>query len=66
MKFYVALPLSGKESLETVLSSQDLERGRGSTVPKEEAHKTTLVNCLPLVTICLTRESLMLTERAHK
>ena len=66
MKFYVAFPLPGKESLETVFSSQGLKCGRGSMVPKEEAHKTTLVNCLPLVTIYFMRESLMLTERAHK
>ena len=66
MKFYVVFPLPGKESLETVLLSQGLECGRGPTVPKEAAHKITLVNCLPLVTICFTRESLMPTERAHK
>ena len=46
-------------------SSQGLKVGRGSTVPKE-AHTTTLVNCLPLVTICFTRESLVLRGRAHK
>ena len=63
MKFYVAFPLSGKESLETVLSSQGLECGR-SMVPKEKAHN--FVNCLPLVTTCFMRESLMLTERGHK
>ena len=64
MKFYVAFPLSGKEGLETLLSSQGLECRRESTVPKEEAHKTTLVNFPPLVTIGFMRESLMLTERA--
>ena len=31
--------------------SQGLKGGRGSTVPKEEAHQTTLVNSLPLVTV---------------
>ena len=66
MKFYVAFPTSGKESLETVLSPQGLECGRGPMVPTEEAWKTALVNRLPLVTIWFTRESLMLTERAHK
>ena len=45
-----------------MLSSQGLECKRRSTVPKEETHDTTLVNCLPLVTISFTRESLMLTE----
>ena len=66
MKFCVAFALSGKESLETVLSSQGLECGRGFTVPKEAVHKTTLVNCIPVITLCFMRESLMLRERAHK
>ena len=35
-------------------------------VPRERAHKTTLVNCLSLVIVCFMRESLVLTERAHK
>ena len=50
LKFYVAFSLPGKESLETVLSSQGLEFGSGSPVPKEAAHKKTLVNCLLLLT----------------
>ena len=34
--------------------------------PKEKAHKTTLVNCPPLVTIYFMKESLMLTKAAQK
>ena len=66
MKSFVPFPLSRKESLETVYLSQGLEGGRrrGPQCPKKKP--IALVNCPPLVTFCFTRESLMLTERAHK
>ena len=38
---------NGKGKLETVCLSQGLEGGEGFTVPKEKAHKITLVNSLP-------------------
>ena len=59
MKFYY----QGKKALKPCFHLEAWEVGE---CPKEETHKTTLVNCLPLVTIYFTRESLMLTERAHK
>ena len=34
--------------------------------PKKKVHETTLVNCVSLVAIYFTRESLVLRERAHK
>ena len=56
----------GKKALKLCFYPKALNVEVGPRCPKEEAHKTTLINCLPLVTICFTRESLMLTERAHK
>ena len=61
MKFCVYHSHYLERAFETVCSSQGLPKE-----PKEDAHNTTSVKCLPLVTISFTRESLMLTEKAHE
>ena len=64
LKFCEPSPLSGRES---VLNCAFILRpGRWQGIQSAKAHKTTLINCPPLVTICFTRESLVLTKRAHK